>query len=505
MTSPGIRNLWVVCLLVLIPFASCTRGMDSQEGGDVEMESSVKIRQPAVAGQFYPGTEARLRSMVTDLVNKAESTPIKGNLIALISPHAGYIYSGQVAAHAYKLIKGKRFDAVIVIAPSHHVYFSGSSVYSLGPYKTPLGLAEINKSLADAISESDESITYNAQAHMTEHSLEVQLPFLQMMIPELKIVPIVMGDQSLPNCRRLATAIVSNVKNMNVLLVASTDLSHFHSYDEAVRMDQVVIDHISNYDYEGLAEDLSMRKCEACGGGPVITVMIAAQDLGASKATVLNYANSGDVVDDRSSVVGYLAAAVTAGSEVGVDLGLGHKDKIELLAIARGSIESKVLSKPMPSLEVTSPLLEEKMGAFVTITIDGQLRGCIGHIRGIEPLNSTVSKMAVAAAVEDPRFPPLTPREVDRIAIEISVLTPFKKIADADEIEVGRDGLYIEKGLNHGLLLPQVATDYGWERYEFLDHTCMKAGLPKGSWREGATIYTFSAQVFSEEELLRRP
>jgi AmmeMemoRadiSam system protein A len=149
--------------------------------------------------------------------------------------------------------------------------------------------------------------------------------------------------------------------------------------------------------------------------------------------------------------------------------------------------------------------LKREMGAFVTITEEGNLRGCIGNIRGTEPLLSTVSGMAVAAAVEDPRFPPLTPEEVDRISIEISVLTPLEKIEDPDRIKVGRHGLYLEKGPNRGLLLPQVATDYGWDRYEFLDHTCLKAGLPKGAWREGATIYAFSAQVFNEGEVLDRP
>jgi AmmeMemoRadiSam system protein B/AmmeMemoRadiSam system protein A len=496
-----LRYATIVHLLILVPFVACSSEGDSREGGSVGMESSARIREPAVAGAFYPGTEQALREAVSGMLARVKPRELSGRVVGLISPHAGYIYSGQVAAHAYKLVEGRKFDAVIVIAPSHHAYFEGSSVYTLGPYRTPLGLVEINKDLAEAIMNADESIGYYEAAHLKEHALEVQLPFLQMTIPDLRLVPIVMGDQSLGSCRRLARAIVSNVSGMNVLLVASSDLSHFHPYDEAVRLDRVVIDDVERYDYEGLARDLKSRKCEACGGGPIVTVMIAAKELGASEGVPLKYANSGDVTGDKSGVVGYLAAALVETTTVGVDLGISEAEKAELLHLARRTIEAKIEGKPLPESRTDSPRLKEKMGAFVTITEHGQLRGCIGHIRGIEPLYSTISKMAVAAATEDPRFPALTPAELNKISLEISVLTPLRKIEDPDEIVVGRDGIYIEKGFNHGLLLPQVATEYGWTRDQFLDQTCRKAGLREGDWREGADIYIFSAQVFSEKEL----
>lgn len=497
----GVRDLVIVVLSIGIPLVACSKGTDSQEGGSAKMESPMDVREPAVAGAFYPGTEEALRDAVSSMLDTVEQVPVKGRVVALISPHAGYMYSGQVAAHAYNLVRGKGFDAVVVVAPSHHAYFGGSSIYTEGPYRTPLGLIKVDGDLAQAIMDSDESIKFNRQAHTREHSLEVQLPFLQIAVGDFKLVPIVMGDQSLETCKRLAHAIVSGSKGKNILLVASTDLSHFHPYDEAVRLDRIVIKHIEQYDYEGLADDLAKRKCEACGGGPTITVMIAAQELGASKALILKYANSGDVTGDKSGVVGYVAAALVEDTEVGVDLGIGHAEKVQLLHLARRSIEAKVLGTPLPGLETDSPLLKEKRGAFVTITKDGRLRGCIGHIRGLEPLNTTVSKMAIAAATEDPRFPPLRREELDKISLEISVLTPFRRITSPDEIEVGRDGIYMEKGPNHGLLLPQVATEYGWQREEFLDHTCLKAGLPVGAWREGADIYVFSAQVFNEGEL----
>jgi AmmeMemoRadiSam system protein B/AmmeMemoRadiSam system protein A len=507
--KPGSNRVrrWVALLVViLIPLVACSKETESQEGGNAEMASPMEVREPAVAGAFYPGTEKALRDAVERMLGSAQPKEIDGRLVGLISPHAGYVYSGQVAAHAYKLIQGKQFDAVVVIAPSHHAYFEGSSIYARGSYRTPLGLIPIDEKLAEAIMNSESSIGFLPEVHRKEHALEVQLPFLQVAVPDLKLVPIVMGDQSLPSCQRLAKAIVSSIKGRNVLLVASTDLSHFHSYDEAVRLDQIIIDHVGRYDYEGLAADLKARKCEACGGGPVVTVMIAARQLGANKTAILRYANSGDVTGDRSNVVGYLAAAIVEAQEkVGTDLGLKHQEQIELLNIARQSIEAKVLGRPMPRFDTDSSLLRELRGAFVTITKQGQLRGCIGHIKGTEPLYSTVSKMAVAAATEDPRFPALGPGEIDEISVEISVLTPFTKISTPDEIKVGRDGLYIEKGPYRGLLLPQVATEYGWGRDQFLEQTCRKAGLPADGWREGADIFIFSAQVFNESELSGEP
>jgi AmmeMemoRadiSam system protein B/AmmeMemoRadiSam system protein A len=520
-----LRTLLGVCLISTVALAACSMETDAQEGRATEMEASGKVREPAVAGAFYPGTETALRSAVTTMLDEAEPPALEGKVLGLISPHAGYMYSGAVAAHAYKLIEGSKFDAVILVAPSHHLFFPGSSIYRQGPYRTPLGLVEVDVDLAEAMASAEPSITFKPEAHIREHSLEVQLPFLQVAVPDLKIVPIVMADQSYENCVRLAAAIAGAVRGKEVLLVASSDLSHFHAYDEAVAMDQVIIDDVLNYDCESIARDLGTRKTEACGGGPMIAVMLAAKHLGATRAIKLAYANSGDVTGDKSEVVGYLSAAIVAGpgqaeespgreeelgrqraeQHVGVDLGLKEEEKAELLRLARKSIEARLGDQDPPVLSAETldghPILRQERGAFVTLTIGGRLRGCIGNIRGSAPLDRTISRMAVSAATEDPRFPALKAGELDKVAIEISVLTPLEKISDPEEIEVGRDGLYLEKGANRGLLLPQVATEYGWDRYHFLDQTCLKAGLPAGSWKEGADIYIFSAQIFNEEEI----
>ena len=497
----AVLSCVLLAALLLVPLEPATGETGGIEGGNEKMEASQSVRKPAVAGAFYPGSPGELRQAVSDLLAAASPPEVNGRLVALIPPHAGYIYAGGVAAEGYKLVEGARYDAVIGIAPSHHVAFRGCSIYDGRAYETPLGMAQIDSALAARLRDGYDFITFYPAAHMSEHSLEVQVPFLQVALSDFSLVPIVMGDQSLGACRRLAEAIAESVEGMNVLIVASTDLSHLHTYEQAVELDEVVVGRVRDFDPEGLAHDLSSGKCEACGGGPMITAMLAGKLLGADATEILKYANSGDTSGDRSRVVGYLSAAIYDREEVGVNLGLGQEEKIELLRIARASVEAAVRGEPAPGFEAATPLLGEKRGAFVTLNKEGHLRGCIGHIRGIEPLYKTVSKMAVAAALEDPRFNPVKPDELDLIEIEISVLTPFETITEPEAIVVGTHGLYIEKGYNHGLLLPQVATDYGWDRYEFLDQTCRKAGLPAGAWKEGATIYTFSAQIFNEAEV----
>jgi len=412
-----------------------------------------------------------------------------------------------VAAYAYKKVEGRTFDAVVVLAPSHRAYFSGASVDDKEGYRTPLGVVPVNRDIAHQIIEQSPLIGHHPQAHTQEHSLEVQVPFLQMALKEFTLVPIVMGDQDLTTAEKIAQAIADVIKKHNVLVVASSDLSHYHSYDEAKELDQKVMDYINRYDPQGLALDLRQHKTEACGGGPIITALIIGQHLGADRATVIHYANSGDVTGDHSGVVGYAAGIIYKSNgrkaekkesrKAGIDLGLEEDEKKQLHQIVRETIKSRLNEKPLPDFTVDSKTLKEPRGAFVSLHKEGMLRGCIGHIKADRPLDETIKDMSIAAAFEDPRFPPLSREEFDQVAIEISVLTPFKKISDIDEIEVGKHGLYMTKGFCSGILLPQVATEYGWDRITFLEHTCTKAGLPKNAWKEKDTdIYIFSADVF---------
>lgn len=483
-------------------------GCDAQNPQKRKEKGMEGIREPAVAGMFYPDKPDILSIDIKKYLDNAKKEKIDGEIIALISPHAGYMYSGQVAAYAYKLIEGMNFSTVIIIAPSHRAMFNGASIYDRGGYKTPLGVVPVDIELSKIIMDKEKIIKFIPEAHREEHSLEVQIPFLQMTLKNFKIVPIIMEPYwKWETCKAVAKAISESIKGRNVLLVASSDLSHYHPYYKAVEMDKIILGHIEHFDIEAINRDLSSGKSEACGGGPIITVMLAAKALGASRGKVIKYQNSGDVTGDRTRVVGYGAVViykVEGGVEklkedkkVGIDLGLSEEEKRILHHIAKTVIENKAKRKPIPEFKVDSAILKENRGAFVTIHKKGQLRGCIGYIEARKPLYKTIEEMAEASAFRDTRFPPVSEKELSDLDIEISVLTPLRKIKDINEIEVGKHGIYIKRGWYSGLLLPQVATEYGWDRQTFLEHTCLKAGLPPNAWKDQDTeIYIFSADIF---------
>lgn len=472
---------------------------------DAKKTNPEDIRRPVVAGAFYPANPQTLARQVDEFLENARLIPIDGEVVALIAPHAGYIYSGRVAAYAYKQVMGEDYEGVVVISPSHRDYLEGISVYNRGGYETPLGVVEVDVALANAIIEQHKSIYFALLGHRAEHSLEVQLPFLQRALGKFKLVPIVMGGQDYESCAILGDALAKTLRGRKALIVASSDLSHFYPYDRAVELDRVVMDSVAAFNPEELAQNLATGRCEACGGGPMVAAMLAARNLGAAHSKILMYANSGDVTGDREGVVGYLAAVLYRGQEggshrkVGIDMGLADEEKGQLLKIARQTIESRVRGEEPPRVSAPSGALQQERGAFVTINKHGMLRGCIGTIIPVKPLYQVVQEMAEAAALSDPRFPPVTERELDELEIEISVLTPLRRIENIDEIEVGKHGIYIRRGYNSGLLLPQVATEYGWDRITFLRHTCNKAGLPADAWQDSDTeIYVFSADVFGE-------
>jgi len=508
-----------VFLFTFLYLSNCGKKSNSEAEADTKKEGRFKmgqVRKPAVAGQFYTGDPVALSKQLTDFFKKAKKEPIPGKIIALIAPHAGYVYSGQVAAYAFKLLEGLSFETVVVISPSHIAYFPGASVYNGGAYETPLGTILVDTTLAGKIADLNERIFLSDKGHgfmgmRGEHSLEVELPFLQQVLGKFKLVAIVTGDQDYATCAALGQAMTKALEGENALIVASSDLSHFHPYEEAVHLDNIVINHINSFDPDGLFKDLSAGVCEACGGGPIVATMIAAKGLGADKAKALKYANSGDVTGDKSGVVGYMAAVMYNSQanpkkekmkleekKVGVDLGLTEEDRKVLMEIARKTIECKVRGEKLPEFKVESPILKENRGAFVTIKEHGQLRGCIGYLEAIRPLYITIQEMAEAAALRDSRFPPVTTEELDKLELEISVLTPLRKIKDINEIEIGKHGIVLKKGYHQGVFLPQVATEQGWDRITFLEEICHKAGIyDKNCWKDkDAEIYIYSAEVF---------
>lgn len=474
------------------------------------------IRKPAVAGSFYPANPVELTKTIAGFFAEVKKSELGGSPVALIAPHAGYMYSGKIAARAFKLLEGEEFDTVVIVAPSHTVFFKGSAVFDGDAYETPLGPVPIDKELSARIASINHSVHLSGQGHATgssrgEHSLEVQLPFLQIALGKFKLVAIVMGDQEERSIRELGECLAAAVKDTKTLIVASTDLSHFYTEKQARQLDFAVQEAIEAYSPDNLIGVLESGKGEACGGGVVAAVMIATQRLGGKSVRFLDYNTSGAVTGDFDEVVGYLSAAIVAGprkEKVDITMGrpksvpksaetLTEEDKALLLQVARDAVTAKVRRKEYTPPEHEN--LDFTQGAFVTLTIESELRGCIGQIRGREPIATTIAEMAVQAAFEDPRFEPVTREELDSLAFEISILSPLKRVRDINEIEVGTHGLLIKLDWHSGLLLPQVASEHGWSRIEFLEQTCLKAGLPKTGYKDKyAEIYSFTAVVFGQ-------
>ncbi len=505
-----VRRALFITLCVTAACA-CDGHTDNVQEGKGMAIPQANIRKSALAGQWYEGDKERLKLAVSRYMEGAKAVQGLGAIKGLIVPHAGHIYSGPVAGYAYRQVQGASYDAVVVIAPNHIP--SGlrfSSVFPHGAYEIPLGLLPVDDTIAKAIADfnGSDDVKASDEGHLTsyggrmEHSIEIQLPFLRLALGDFKLVPIVMGSQTRSSCEALAKAVAAAVKGKNILLVASSDLSHFHNASTAKKLDSVVSEYVESYDPMGLLDALDSNKCEACGGGPIAAVMMACRELGATKATVVNMATSGDVTGDNSNVVGYLSAVLSnpggeEKSKVGVDLRLIDREKDGLRDVVKKTLGSVVNGGPIPVFNDKSGKLGEHWGAFVTLTKGGQLRGCIGYPVGTKPLITTVAEMTRAAALEDPRFPRVSPSELPSIDFEISVLTPIRKVSDISEIKVGRDGIIISRGFNRGLLLPQVATEYGWDLETFLENTCLKAGLPRDTWKQkGTVIEAFSAEVF---------
>ena len=468
---------------------------------------SEDVRQPAVAGKFYPGDKAELEKKVDDFLANAKNPDIKGRIIAIVVPHAGYEYSGQVAAYSFKQLEATDFKKIIIISPSHYVSFDGMSVYNKGAFETPLGIVKIDEELADKIIAKDKRFIFYPEAHLKEHAIEVELPFLQRVYKDkdFKIVPIVMGNPVSGDINILSDMLY-DVVDKDTLVIISVDLSHYYPYDKAVELDTNSTGAIEKLDAQKMLEDINNHNTEIDAPIAVLGMITFANRLNA-KASILKYANSGDVTGDKSRVVGYSSILIYAPeveeNKEGLivkDEYLNKEEKQKILEIARLSITEAVTGKKQFLPNVTEDRLKENCGAFVTIKENGQLRGCIGYIQAVKPLYETVKDVAKSAAVNDYRFHPVGQDELDKLALEISVLTPLKRIKDISEIEVGRHGLYMKQGFNSGLLLPQVATEYKWDKETFLKETCRKAGLPQDAWKDKSTeIYTFSAEVFDEK------
>lgn len=507
----GLRGLGAACVVaaaVLAAFPQALAASGSASDGE-------PVRRSILAGTWYPADPKELRATLSGFLERAtvpDTLPPPDFLAGIVVPHAGIRYSGAVAAHAYKVVQKSSVQTVVVLAPSHRVPFSGVSVHRRGPFETPLGRVPLDTEFIEALMELDPDVRDFPEAHAQEHSLEIQLPFLQTVLPSFRLVPLVMGNLSWTTCERLAQALSVLSRSRRFLVAASTDLSHYHSEKEAKTLDERLLERLRRLEARELMDDMAAGNCEACGTAPLVTLMLYARTVGAHDMRILKYATSADVTGETNRVVGYAAAAVYKNSgapakgsqavpaKAALTPSLGAEDKARLKDIARQTLVAKLFGTvPSPDLTLSElpPALREPRGAFVTVKRHGQLRGCIGQIEARRPLAHTVSRMALAAAFEDPRFPPVTADEWNDLELEISVLSPLEKLDDPTRVQVGSHGLVVRKGSQSGLLLPQVAVEQGWDRETFLRQTCRKAGLPPDAWRDPDTeIFTFTAEVF---------
>lgn len=478
---------------------------------DIDGFSLKKVREPfaALVG-FYPKDRLSLLRTVEQLFESVEDIEFSGEPVGLLVPHAGYQYSGLLAAKAYKTLKGREYDLVIIFGPPHRVYRREPTFDSVQIYETPLGELEVDLSFINELISESPLFSISRQPHIQEHSVEVQLPFLQYALkPGFKIAPAVVGDLNLDELEKIADVLSRKLKYRKALIIASSDLSHYYPYDQAREMDLLALDAILKFEPELLYKRLISNDIEMCGGYGTVLAIMTLKKLGINYTVDLGYYNSGDVIgtdEARASVVGYGAALFVRKSsprQLQSEKFLNEDEQRELLALARKTLEDYLTKGYFSEYVPVSENLYRPFGAFVTLrTRGGELRGCIGHIEANKPLYKVVQEMAVAAATQDPRFPAVKAEELSDIVIEISVLSPLRRIHNVSEIEVGRHGLLVKKGFSSGLLLPQVAIEWGFDREEFLKQTIFKAGLDPSSLRDSdLEIYIFTAQVFSEEDL----
>ena len=473
-----------------------------------------KTRPPAVAGSFYSADPDALRKDLEFLFNRALPGSSPGQVLAIIAPHAGYPYSGEVAASSYKQVDAKKsYKNVFLIGSSHRFAFEGAAIYQSGNFETPLGVVPVNQDLAQELTKNESTFIKHEQAHLSEHSLEVQLPFLQYYLEkDFKLVPILLGTRSQRTCQKIARALEPYLNEDN-LFVISADFSHYPEYSRATEVDiktakaicsNSTCEFLSTID-ENEEKNIPNLATSACAWPAILTLMyMTEQKTDDISYKLVQYQNSGDSRQgDKSRVVGYCSIAVSnQGSKNEARFMLSTEDKKDLLEIARLTLDNYIRKGVAPSVnnDHYSVALETHAGAFVTLQKNGNLRGCIGRFQPNQPLYQVVRDMTISASTKDYRFKPVTTAELEEIELEISVLTPMVRIQDPSEILLGLHGIYIKKGSNSGTFLPQVATQTGWTLEEFLGHCARdKAQIGWNGWKD-AEIYTYEALIFSEHE-----
>lgn len=475
----------------------------------VTFGAGAQERAPAVAGAFYPSDPAELRAMVQSFLDGAAPKAPAGEILGTVVPHAGYIYSGPTAGYAYKALQGQ-WDTFVILGSGHHYPVNGAALYNKGSFRTPLGKVPVNEALSRELIDACPLILDLPKAHEKEHSIEVQLPFLQVTRKKFSIVPMVMNFRNLENCKAIGRALARVIKGKKALILVSSDMSHYPSKDLARLADETALhslEFLNPLYFDATSQALLARRlpklsCVWCGEMALTTALYALQALGANCTSVLHYTNSGELPGatrpDRS--VGYSSVLFLKSPEDQrrtMPL-LTAKDKEKLRKLARGTIERKLADKkiewPPPS---ENPELNLPAAVFVTLNRRGHLRGCIGTTHPSISIIQAVPFYALKAAFQDWRFKPLTKKELADLELEISVLSPLREVKSADEIIPGKQGVVVRRGNRSGLFLPQV-----WkmlpEKKQFLGELCsQKAHLPRDAWADPDTeLLVFTVEKF---------
>ncbi len=469
------------------------------------MMDTDEVRKAAVAGSFYSADKDELIADVEALLEKAgQKEGIEGRLRAIIVPHAGYVYSGEVAAHGFVQVSPDAdYKRIILIGASHRIRFNAFSICTLKAYETPLGKVEVDRELANNLMTECPDIVSYPEAHVKEHCLEVQLPYLQQRLKKpFKILPVIIGTDDISMIQRVARVFQAYFNKEN-LFVISTDFSHYPNYSDAVIQDEFTVETIMKNSPDELLTLLEKHKQQEvpgmvtglCGWSSVLLMLyITCQDKNITYQHLL-YQNSGDkLMHNHNRVVGYHAMAIVDNKWFDFSK---HAEQ-QLLDIAHKSLKMFFGATRVEDGIVES-VLKSVLGAFVSVYVEGDLRGCIGTFYPNKPLDALVRRLVVDAAIYDNRFDPIREEELNKVSIEISVLGQLEPIANIDEIEIGRHGIYMRKGMQTGTLLPMVAVRNGWDTTEFLS-CCSekKACIGKDGWK-GAELFVYETMVVADD------
>ena len=433
------------------------------------------IREPVVAGQFYPGSATQLRATIESMVDEQAE---KVDVVGLVLPHAGYVYSGPVVGAVLSKVKFK--DTFVILCPNHTGSGKLYSIMSEGSWKTPLGEVEVDSELAKRILSGSRYLEEDEAAHAYEHAIEVQLPFLQYFRSDVKIVPIVLAQGNAQTYRQIGHEIASAMKELNreAVIIASSDMTHYESQESAKAKDSQAIQAMLELNVDELLKRVSRFDITMCGYGPAASMLTAARELGAGHGELVTYRTSGDSIGDYSSVVGYAGILVLPMSPIA--------------RLARETVEKYVTEGKVPEIEELTPEMKERAGVFVSIHKRGALRGCIGTF---EPQRSNVAEEilsnAISAAMRDPRFSPIGAGELADLEYSVDVLTHPVPVEDKEKLDPKKHGVIVECGYRKGLLLPDLEGVDTVEQQ--IDICCQKAGIAPG---EPTELYSFEVKRY---------